>query len=268
MSSMNLYKVSKCLLQTWSPGSPSEHDSDSGTPFHVYIQKGMVQVQVPFRTVSPYTHVVHSFSALIHTGDVSSVPRDCIICTQPIQGREIRVPCGHYYDVECIISLFHASTKDESLFPPRCCKKSIPLSRVQDHFSASLLRQFVEKAREFSTPKRVYCARPQCSQFLGPQTEGKAPANAKAYTCTCGTVMCSRCKNVRDDGVQHLCGDGVDEGTQVVLALGKTNGWARCPGCRTMIELNLGCYHMTCLCKVRVSPRHFLESSLNFQPPG
>jgi hypothetical protein len=75
MSSMNLYKVSKCLLQTWSPGSPSEHDSDSGTPFHVYIQKGMVQVQVPFRTVSPYTHVVHSFSALIHTGDVKCPSR-------------------------------------------------------------------------------------------------------------------------------------------------------------------------------------------------
>jgi IBR domain, a half RING-finger domain len=223
----------------------------------------MDQVQVPFRTVSSYTHVVHSLSVLIHRG---SVPRDCIICTQPIEDREIRVPCGHYYDVECIISLFQASTKDESLFPPRCCRKSIPLSRVRDHFSASQLEQFVEKAREFSTPKRVYCARPHCSRFLGPQMEGKATANAKVYKCTCGTVMCSRCKGARVDGVKHLCSDVIDEGTQVVLSLGKTNGWARCPGCRTMIELNLGCYHMTCVCKVRVpsttSPRALTQMSM------
>jgi hypothetical protein len=54
----------------------------------------------------------------------------------------------------------------------------------------------------------------------------------------------------REKGKQHSCSDFVDEGTEVILALGKAEGWARCPGCRTMIELNLVCYHMTCVCKV------------------
>ncbi|OSX63329.1 hypothetical protein POSPLADRAFT_1080865, partial [Postia placenta MAD-698-R-SB12] len=36
---------------------------------------------------------------------------------------------------------------------------------------------------------------------------------------------------------------------RAVLALGETQGWARCPGCETMIELNHGCFHMTCRCK-------------------
>jgi hypothetical protein len=30
-----------------------------------------------------------------------------------------------------------------------------------------------------------------------------------------------------------------------VLALAEREGWKRCPGCRTMVELQYGCNHMT-----------------------
>jgi len=97
--------------------------------------------------------------------------------------------------------------------------------------------------------KRVYCARPRCSRFLGRQEEGLAwlTTGTKAYTCTCGMATCSRCKQAHENNAKHSC--KTDDGTEVVLALGKVEGWARCPGCRTMIELNMGCFHMTCVCK-------------------
>jgi len=187
-------------------------------------------------------------------GALLSRGHDCIICQERIQDKEVRVPCGHYYDKECMVSLFQASTKDESLFPPRCCKKSIPLDSVRKYLGPSLLKGFMEKSREFSTLNRVYCASPRCSQFLGPCVKRMAwlALGQEVYKCSCGTSTCSMCKKAHEAGVKHSCRDVTDKEMEDVLALGREEGWARCPGCRTMVELNMGCYHMTCLCKVRL----------------
>lgn len=40
----------------------------------------------------------------------------------------LQAPCDHFYCRFCFHSLVDASTRDESLFPPRCCLEVIPLS--------------------------------------------------------------------------------------------------------------------------------------------
>lgn len=45
----------------------------------------------------------------------------------------------------------------------------------------------------------------------------------------------------------HTCSE--DPSAEQVITLGRAEGWARCPGCAQMIELNMGCYHMTCRCR-------------------
>jgi hypothetical protein len=186
---------------------------------------------------------------------IFSLNYNCVVCQEPIHNEGIRVPCGHHYDIECIASLFLATTRDESLFPPRCCRQLIPLSIVRTYFPPLLLKEFAEKSREFSTIRRVYCANHRCSQFLGPQTDGTRwlMRGPKVYPCKCGTATCSKCKTVYYNAVKHSCSYKIDGETEYVLSLGKTEGWARCPGCRAMIELNMGCNHMTCLCKVGLS---------------
>ncbi|OBZ78906.1 hypothetical protein A0H81_00576 [Grifola frondosa] len=77
---------------------------------------------------------------------------DCVICRDRIRGPVIRAPCGDTYDVDCLVSLFRASTVDESLFPPSCCRQPFVLGAVQRHLDADLLALFTKKAREFSTP--------------------------------------------------------------------------------------------------------------------
>ncbi|KAI6038336.1 hypothetical protein EDC04DRAFT_2570160, partial [Pisolithus marmoratus] len=119
--------------------------------------------------------------------------------------------------------------------------------QVQPHLSRDLLRQFQEKSREFGTLNRVYCARQTCSRFLGPLTE--TMFGVKVYDCSapdCGTRTCANCRG-QYDGWMHTCRQ--DQGAEHVLNLGRTEGWVRCPGCSQLIELNMGCYHMTCRCR-------------------
>ncbi|OJA13081.1 hypothetical protein AZE42_12040 [Rhizopogon vesiculosus] len=171
---------------------------------------------------------------------------DCVICQDPIFEPEILAPCGHFYDIGCITDLFRAATRDESLYPPRCCRQNIPLPQVRHHLTQALLTEFELKAREFGTLKRVYCAAPACSQFLGPLCEG---LSFKIFTClspTCTMATCGKCSG-KYDGWNHNCTP--DAEIERVLTLSRKSGWSRCPGCAQMIELNMGCYHMTCRCK-------------------
>ncbi|KAG2746578.1 hypothetical protein P692DRAFT_201791821 [Suillus brevipes Sb2] len=171
---------------------------------------------------------------------------DCVICQDPIFGAEVRAPCGHFYDIGCITDLFQSATRDESLYPPRCCRQNIPLPQVRPHLTQTVLAEFTLKAQEFGTMKRVYCVAPTCSRFLGPLHEGFL---SKVFTCpspTCNTTTCGKCRG-RYEGFTHFCTP--DAETEQVLTLSRASGWARCPGCAQMIELNMGCFHMTCRCK-------------------
>jgi len=52
----------------------------------------------------------------------------CVACGDTKDFFDVaRVPCDHEYCRECLASLFQASMKDESLFPPRCDGQPIPL---------------------------------------------------------------------------------------------------------------------------------------------
>jgi hypothetical protein len=177
----------------------------------------------------------------------SPTGHDCVICQDPIRGAEIRAPCGHYYGIDCVTDLFQSATRDETLFPPRCCRQNIPFAQVQPHLSQTLVTTFQQKEVEFSTLKRVYCSSPACSRFLGPLSEGFFAS--KAYTCPapgCGKRTCTKCREEYSDWT-HACRPDAD--ANQVLELSRASGWARCPGCSQMIELNMGCFHMTCRCR-------------------
>ena len=139
------------------------------------------------------------------------------------------------------------------MFPPRCCEKPIPLSSVRSHLTPDLIQLFNEKTIEFGTLNRVYCSNPRCSRFLAAQQEKTMSySSPRILTCPapeCKTKTCNSCKAHVDSstGPSHACQKDADD--QDVLALAKQVQWARCPGCEALVELNLGCFHMTCRCK-------------------
>jgi hypothetical protein len=178
----------------------------------------------------------------------SGTGHHCVICRDPIFDVEVRAPCGHFYDIDCITDLFQSATRDETLYPPRCCGQNIRLSQVQPHLTQALLAELELKAREFGTLNRVYCATPACSRFLGPLHEGYFKKVFKCTSPTCTTMTCGKCRG-KYKRWRHNCTP--DAETERVLTLSSASGWSRCPGCANMIEHNRGCYHMTCRCKTQ-----------------
>ncbi|KAG1780028.1 hypothetical protein EV702DRAFT_1024339 [Suillus placidus] len=171
---------------------------------------------------------------------------NCVICQDPIFGEEVLAPCNHFFDIGCITDLFRSAMHDERLYPPRCCHQNIPLPQVRTHLTQAFLTEFELKAQEFGTLKRVYCVESTCSRFLGPLYIGDSN---KIFTCPspkCTATTCGKCRG-RYQRFTHSCTP--DAETEVVLTLSRASGWSRCPGCAQMIELSLGCFHMTCRCK-------------------
>ncbi|KAI0342273.1 hypothetical protein BDW22DRAFT_179203 [Trametopsis cervina] len=174
---------------------------------------------------------------------------ECVACQKVVlDANTVRAPCGHFYDISCILSLVRASTQDESLFPPRCCQEPLPTPLFEAHMDTALAQLFELKTREFATPKRVYCAKVSCSRFLGPRSKSKSGA-LHTYDCPapgCATRTCTRCRCEVKKHVLHACRP--DDVPRRLLQRGLAQ---QCPGCDRLVELQSGCFHITCACKTQ-----------------
>ncbi|KAI0670101.1 hypothetical protein C8Q78DRAFT_992468 [Trametes maxima] len=190
-------------------------------------------------------------------------PESCTVCGDDIHGSVVRLKCGHTFDTDCIQEMFKKASTDESLFPPKCCQGAVALSEVEPHLPHDFVKHYNRKAIEFSTPDRVYCHVPTCASFLGPAAD--AAATLRCAECAAGTCAC--CKEQTHPGVPcHFAAE------DVVLDLGKEQGWQRCPACRHLVELSIGCYHITCrcgkqFCYVCAAPWKECDCPLFYVPP-
>ena len=165
----------------------------------------------------------------------------CVICRDDIQGPVVHAPCGDTYDIECLVDLFRAAMVDESLFPPACCRQQFDIATVRPYLSRDLSALYDKKAVEFRTKNRVYCHRPTCSTFLGEATTSAS----NLYCVECWAQTCGHCKKAAHS-ILTRCESEEDA---AVVALAEESGWKRCPGCGHLVELTIGCYHMTCRCR-------------------
>lgn len=159
--------------------------------------------------------------------------------------RSLRAPCGHYYDAKCLLDLVRNASMDESSFPPRCCRTEIPKDSLTPFLSREVLTAFEKAWKEYSTkPKdRVYCSNPVCSQFIAAAT--RTGASRSIHCRHCGQYTCSSCRRIEHSG--RFCEP--QEDMKLVEALLKDYKWQRCPECSRVIELTLGCFHITCFCR-------------------
>ncbi|KAK1992789.1 IBR finger domain-containing protein [Colletotrichum falcatum] len=169
------------------------------------------------------------------------IKRQCTICLDIfIRADMARCPCRHQYCQTCLRTLFESSLRDESLFPPRCCGTSIPINDYRQFLPSTLVTEFRAKEVELSTSNRTYCHIQTCSRFIP-----KEFIKADVATCQrCGQRTCTMCR-----GAEHKDQDCVqDTLTQNLLEVAAASGWQRCFSCRTIVELDHGCNHMTCRC--------------------
>lgn len=161
----------------------------------------------------------------------------CTSCdTETPNHKVCRTPCGHYYCQRCLHTLFELSTTDETLFPPRCCRQAIPLNSARLYLDPTLICTFEHKSIEFKSSDRTYCSNPRCSSFITSMN-----IEGEQATCTaCGTATCTICK-----GNAHTGDCPEDTAIQQVLETAREEGWQRCYNCRRLVELDVGCNHMT-----------------------
>lgn len=162
----------------------------------------------------------------------------CVACGDSFPFNDtVRVNCGDVYCNDCLKKLFLLSTKDQSLFPPFCCREEIALQLVAPVMSQEELDIFHGAQIEFATTDRTYCSNRQCGKFIPPIQVVEA---SHADCGDCGTLTCVHCK-----GSFHPGECPEDKALQATLALAEELRWQRCHVCRTLVELTHGCYHMT-----------------------
>ncbi|KAG2154107.1 hypothetical protein DEU56DRAFT_438705 [Suillus clintonianus] len=191
------------------------------------------------------SHLPYNVGKLSARGETLSRV-ECIICGDPIRrSQRFDAPCSHFYCRDCLVNLAEASTRDETLYPLRCCRQPLPVANVLPLLPLDLRSQFQDKSAEFATPptSRVYCPNQTCSTFLGSSSGGRFE-----ITCTtCTTRVCSACKNRA-----HSTEDCAENAQSLMIqSLASQMGWQTCPGCHAIVELWQGCYHMTCRCSTQ-----------------
>jgi hypothetical protein len=163
------------------------------------------------------------------TGDVKN---ECIACSE-IEDT-IQVPCQHHYCKLCVTRLVDDSTVDESLFPPRCCGRQMPMTLLRPQITDELAAKFELKAIELGTSHRTYCN--YCRLFIRPD----AIQGRRAHCMDCDGDTCVLCH-----GKFHDEDCPKDPALQALLELAQKTGWQRCMSCQNMIERRDGCNHMT-----------------------
>ncbi|KAI9767694.1 MAG: hypothetical protein M1840_005566 [Geoglossum simile] len=157
----------------------------------------------------------------------------CIACGDAKEGSHLmHAGCSHSYCIGCTNELFEYATKDESLFPPRCCRIPIPLSDARPLLNSGLIERFERKSVELGTPNPTYCHSTACSEFIPPEN-----IDGDRATCRiCSQVTCTICKACAHDGD---CPE--DPALESLMAVVAKEGYQRCYQCKRLVELDTGC---------------------------
>lgn len=162
---------------------------------------------------------------------------ECVSCADRFPIESIwQAPCQHRYCADCLEDLFRLAITDETLYPPRCCKQVMPFADVKLEIPATFAAEFEAAIERLEDKRPSFCHDPTCSTYIG-----AARKTSHVGTCPrCSKATCTICKAPAHGGD---CPE--DECTQQLLALAGTEGWKQCRNCHRVIELTLGCYHIT-----------------------
>lgn len=166
----------------------------------------------------------------------SSIEARCCSCLE--DKNCVTVPCADTYCFTCLKTVFLAAATDEELFPPRCCRREIPVDAVQPLLNIDELARILLMYEEFTSKERLYCFQSSCNNRFIPSSNRKGDVGT-CPQCSRGTCMLCGCGQHKGD-----CPE--DEELTRTLRLAAGNGWQRCLQCHALIEFTYGCRHMVC----------------------
>jgi ariadne-1 len=180
----------------------------------------------------------------------------CLICLEELpQAETFALSCGHRYCKECWKGYLQVKIKDGPVSvyarcPAPKCKaivheaayKELVSPELYERYNSYLFRSFVE-----DNEQTKWCPYPGCTNAIRCERVGRrAPVK-----CGCGAVFCFRCADssigdhtpVPCEPLEKWLQKASDESENVKWMIANTK---KCPKCRSPIEKNGGCMHMTC----------------------
>ncbi|KAK6362195.1 hypothetical protein TWF730_005891 [Orbilia blumenaviensis] len=162
----------------------------------------------------------------------------CNICNETYQNYAIfTLQCNHRYCVECLRNhILHAFSQPGSELP-RCCGKALPLTFAGEVLMENELNQLMDRRDAQESSKQISCV--GCKKDI---LQGSIKDNS-AYCIDCSKFTCIHCGKDLHSGV---CPE--DKDMAMLLETAKQEGWSKCSKCNYLVELTMGCFHMTCRC--------------------
>jgi len=186
----------------------------------------------------------------------------CMVDYMPLekhQGQDLG--CGHLVCNECWGYYIVEKVKNgiESL-TIRCpfagCKRSAPIDFVKQNAPekySKLYTKLLTNDMVSLSPNYVYCIGKGCPKAY--KVEEKFLTSSKKLpsqdaVCSCGTLVCLRCEGAGHEPLNCKMFEEWDSNLEKVLntlnEVWKKKNSKPCPHCKTSIEKNQGCMHMTC----------------------
>ncbi|KAJ4677095.1 hypothetical protein HRR93_003364 [Exophiala dermatitidis] len=175
-------------------------------------------------------------------------PVECTGCFEEISPSETaKLPCTHHYCKECLTTLIITALQNEATFPPKCCLTAIPLKTVLLHLTKEQRQTYKEKAAEYAIPpqERLYCPNTNCLRWISPSAIRRDRQGVNHSCPHCSTKICGACHGLAHKRFTEC---PKDSGLEATILMAELEGWRRCYMCRTIVERNDGCRHMTCKC--------------------
>ena len=230
--------------ELFAPTSSQESLSSSTRSSSVKIQKQNLK---PMRSHALFRRLGRRNKARTDQSSAAGGTSECTCCFDDVPFKNaVDLPCRHQYCQPCFSQLVGTAIQSEDTFPPKCCIQEIPRRILDTHLSSKEMSEYDEKALEYAVAvgSRYYCGSPKCAKWIDTR---KAHRSNGALRCPhCQFWMCTSCR-----GSQHSANQDCpqDFGLGAALQQAERAGWRRCYSCRTMVELNTGCRHITCKCK-------------------
>ncbi|KAI8986715.1 hypothetical protein BD414DRAFT_486849 [Trametes punicea] len=228
-----------------------------------------------------------SYDDIVHKETASNDPYPtCGICMEPFQetyspvtaarsanssarlqfGTRLPCPGSHSYCISCLNSYIHSKLDpdgmrsmghDAVVFPIRC--PECPITQWPEGITDAVAEKVLSEKgmvlwhhqKLLDSLPRFYCPNPRCSTRLQLEEDSDDP---QALCPSCDTQICVPCRviwhaDLSCEEYQALpLGDRSPE-DQAALRLIKAENWRRCPSCSFIVELTVGCHHITCRCK-------------------
>ncbi|KIY43295.1 hypothetical protein FISHEDRAFT_53809 [Fistulina hepatica ATCC 64428] len=179
----------------------------------------------------------------------------------------LRMPCpgGHTYCLGCITHYIRSkidpqeegiASIEKVVFPIRCpeCPQELWPQGIQDDVAERILTEkgmlLWHTQKLLDSIPRFYCPNPKCSALVQIHDD---PDEPQAICPSCRQTLCVECrvrwhKGYTCEEYQAIPPDERSPEDQLLLQLAKAKNWRRCPNCKTIVELTIGCNHITCRC--------------------